>query len=145
MFTRTGNLFRLFHIVSKSGYQDQVHPSVCLSVHLSLRLSCFPHVRLPWDGFSLNLILGTFMKICQELQIKLKSDKNIGEFIWILKYISPMPARKPSIDHFCAILNIFIQLAVTCSSTIHMEHIVVFQLQKYLCESATMLYYTYSA
>jgi len=56
-----------------------------------------------------------------------------------------MPARKPSIEHFCAILNIFTYLTVTCSSTIHMEHIAVFQLQKYLCKSATTLHYTYSA
>ena len=69
MFTRTENLFRLFHIVEKSDYQDQLRPSVCLSVHLSVLLSCLPHVRIPRDGFSWNLIFGIFMKLCQELHI----------------------------------------------------------------------------
>jgi hypothetical protein len=46
------------------------------------RASVCPHIsaRLPLHGFSWNLILGGFIKICREIQTWLKSGKNIWHF-----------------------------------------------------------------
>jgi hypothetical protein len=49
---------------------------------MSARLSVRPHatIRLPLDGFSRNLIFDNFSKICREIQVSLKSDKNNDYF-----------------------------------------------------------------
>jgi hypothetical protein len=49
---------------------------------MSIRPSTCPHVSLwlPLDEFMLNLILGTFMKIYQEIPDLVKTGKNIGDF-----------------------------------------------------------------
>lgn len=65
--------------------------SSCLSIHLRMSAS------FPLDGFPWNLILGTFIKVCQEnllvsnvckkIQICLKLGKHIGYITWGLKYV----------------------------------------------------------
>jgi hypothetical protein len=39
---------------------------------------------LPLDGFWWNLMFETFSKICQEIQVSLKSNENNGYFTWRL-------------------------------------------------------------
>jgi hypothetical protein len=65
--------------------------SSCLSIHLCMSPS------LPLGGCPWNLILGTFMKVCQEnllvwnvckkIQIWLKVGKNIEYITWELRYV----------------------------------------------------------
>jgi hypothetical protein len=47
-------------------------------------MSVCPHgtTRLPLDGFSWNMILKYFSKICREIQVSLKSYKNYRYFSW---------------------------------------------------------------
>ena len=46
----------------------------------SLAMSVRPHgkTRLPLDGFLRNFIFEYFSKICREIKVSLKSDKNNG-------------------------------------------------------------------
>jgi len=55
-----------------------------VSFLMSVRLSIRPHgiTLLPLDGFSTNLISGYFRKSVEKIQVRLKSDKNIGYLTW---------------------------------------------------------------
>jgi hypothetical protein len=64
--------------------------SSCLTVCLSvLRQSVRPHGTswLPVNGFLWNLIFEYFSKICREVQVSLKSDKNNGYSTWRLMHV----------------------------------------------------------
>ena len=56
--------------------------SSCLSVCLSFRLSAF--INSAPTGW---IFVETFMKICRGIQIRLTSDKNIGQFTWRFKRV----------------------------------------------------------
>ena len=53
-----------------------------ISFVMSVRPSVCPHrvIRLPLDGFSLNLIFEFFRKCVEAIQVLLKFDKNNGLF-----------------------------------------------------------------
>jgi hypothetical protein len=142
---------------------------ICLGAFASSRkvrtsfLSACLHVptRLPLDGFPLNLILGTFMKICWEkLKIWFMSNQNIGHFTWKPKYVLLLTKKSFSQKnttmypimfyccrphkfaiqaYFFAALIIFVLLTVTCNLTKRTERIIGFPLQQWLRELTTLL------
>jgi hypothetical protein len=60
-----------------------------LSVRPPIRMSVCPHVtiRLPPDGFSLNLKFTDFSKSVENIQVRQKSDKINGYYTWGPIYI----------------------------------------------------------
>jgi len=59
--------------------------SACPTFRPPIRPSVRPSAwnkRLPLDGFSWNLIFKYSSKICREIQVSLKSDKNNEYFTW---------------------------------------------------------------
>jgi hypothetical protein len=71
--------------------------SVCPSIH--------PHgtTQLQMDGFSWKFIFEYFSKICREIRVLLKSDKNNGYFTWkqtyIFDHISLISSRTRNVSH----------------------------------------------
>jgi hypothetical protein len=108
-------------------------PSSWLSTYMSL--------WLPLDGFPWNLIFGTSTKICQELQIWLKLDKNIGHFTWGPKYVYLSQGTKIWHKSISVQQPLLILLTVMCSSATHRLHccISTATLVKWKCHNV-MLY-----
>jgi len=75
------------HVCYKHLHRPSCVKRLLLSSCTSVRPSIGPHVpgRLPLDGFTWNLVLTTFMKICQEIPNCLKIQKKIWHFAWRIK------------------------------------------------------------